>query len=352
MSGKRQHYIPRLLMRGFFSRVKNKNVSSIIYKYGCPAFENNIMKIGYEDYFYDCPEIAADNFITVRERDFILLVNNARDYCEVNDADLLNQYVVHISMRSKFFRDLIILGVEEIYSNFSGYFSQNGTGLDAFLKSMSTEDKIRRIIISILEEKNIPRNEENIQFAMDRFHGTKDGIFDGIKKRVASEFQNIDKVISRMPCDIKKQHIMAIYADDEPTGWLEKLKNIEWSVVCPENGEYLIFGDCGPLIRDNYTYKPLITSSGAIEFIFFPVSFNRLLVGVNKDVVSKLDDMSELINFDDINTACAEMSSNFFISNARHERNEYYHAKIGSKWKELFDFKELFGDLLREKKLV
>ena len=52
MSGKRQHYIPRMLLRNFFSRIVKEEFYTWVYRKNSKEYESNIINVGVEGYFY------------------------------------------------------------------------------------------------------------------------------------------------------------------------------------------------------------------------------------------------------------------------------------------------------------
>src|ERR1051326_8081276 len=141
MSGKRQHEIPRFLMRGFASRVepklnKDDSVFVWVYRKRIEPFESNTLNVGAEGRFYDDGTLNVDDEITELEKTFSPAVNEARqldDGSKISDQTLF-EFIVNLTVRTKHLRDSIAgigeFAVDRIlrqfsnYENFRAYFIQ------------------------------------------------------------------------------------------------------------------------------------------------------------------------------------------------------------------------------------
>lgn len=113
MAGKRQHIIPRFLMKGFASRFDGDKVFTWVYRKGVPPFEGNTKNINVERYFYgkEGEELYADGVITNLERDrFSPLVDELRnkegsvDFLSLEIADFISNTIVRTkNFRNSFF---------------------------------------------------------------------------------------------------------------------------------------------------------------------------------------------------------------------------------------------------------
>ncbi len=81
MSGKRHHFIPQFLQRGFASQSTNKDTYTWVYRKGeINSFNANIKNIGLEGYFYaENKETTLDEIITDAETEYAIYVNELRN---------------------------------------------------------------------------------------------------------------------------------------------------------------------------------------------------------------------------------------------------------------------------------
>lgn len=77
MSGKRQHFIPQFLQRGFICEKKDNQFYTWVFRKENKPFKANIEKIGIEKSFYTADnDYALDNSITDIEGQFASMVSN------------------------------------------------------------------------------------------------------------------------------------------------------------------------------------------------------------------------------------------------------------------------------------
>jgi Protein of unknown function (DUF4238) len=79
MAGRRQHTIPRFLLKGFASRFAGKEVFVWLYQVGRNAIETNTKNVSTNRDFYGEPGgVSVDDQITSREGDDSLLLDGLR----------------------------------------------------------------------------------------------------------------------------------------------------------------------------------------------------------------------------------------------------------------------------------
>lgn len=79
MSGKRQHFIPRFLQKGFASHTEDGEIYTWVFKKNREPFNTNLINVGVEKYFYtDQSNSIADDKITEAEDSYSKLIKNLR----------------------------------------------------------------------------------------------------------------------------------------------------------------------------------------------------------------------------------------------------------------------------------
>jgi hypothetical protein len=129
MTGKRQHYIPRLLQRGFLHDPNEEAERTWLHRRDAEPKLVGIRDVGVEDWFYsrkpDGSKRTLDDAITEFEGDLSATVNalRAMSHQESVNADLAANCVMHLVMRTNHLRNVMSKGftalVEEIQSLFT-----------------------------------------------------------------------------------------------------------------------------------------------------------------------------------------------------------------------------------------
>jgi hypothetical protein len=120
MAGKRQHYIPRLLQRGFLHDPKEEAERTWLHRRDTEPKLVGIRDVGVEDWFYsrnpDGLKPTLDEAITEFEGDLSATVNSFRamSHKASVDAVLAAECVVHLVMRTNHLRNVMSKGFTSI----------------------------------------------------------------------------------------------------------------------------------------------------------------------------------------------------------------------------------------------
>lgn len=120
MAGKKQHYIPRSLLRGFCRSENDKQEQAFVFKPGRLPYLASISDIAAERFFYsDLDEKGlktTDDRITGYENHFAPLLRNLRQVGVGQIADPLvsAEVVVHLSVRGAYLREFFSTGVRQL----------------------------------------------------------------------------------------------------------------------------------------------------------------------------------------------------------------------------------------------
>ncbi len=110
MAGKRQHYIPRFLQKGFCSKKTKKEVYTFVFTKEKGPYEPNLLNVGLERYFYGNPtESSADDKITDQEELFFEYLETLRTARKnlIVDPEICSAFVGHMILRVKHIRGSI-----------------------------------------------------------------------------------------------------------------------------------------------------------------------------------------------------------------------------------------------------
>ena len=108
MAGRRQHTIPRFILKGFQSRLNGDEVFVWLYRRGSKAVETNIKNVGTDRDFYGKPgQGTLDDQITGLEESYSTMLDMLRSQTKsgpVCDAQGIPNLIAHLSTRTRFLR--------------------------------------------------------------------------------------------------------------------------------------------------------------------------------------------------------------------------------------------------------
>lgn len=153
MAGKRQHYIPQFLQRGFVSHLDEGQAFTWVYRKNSSApFNSNIKNVGVEGHFYSvqgASDLDADPAITSFEGTLASLIERLRSgqALEASDSRAIAQLFAHLEIRTRHLRRS---------------FLEAGTGLlDELLAFASDSESFGKYFM-----REIQRNPELMREAM------------------------------------------------------------------------------------------------------------------------------------------------------------------------------------------
>ncbi len=131
MSGRKQHYIPQCLLRGFKAQSVGKKPQVVVYKRDQRPYTSSIEGVAAQRHFYS--ELSADgrktldDYITAYENRLCSLLNElcAGDSDLTIDPSLAAEVVTHLTVRAAFLRDSFNLGLRELISSTSTILSDS-----------------------------------------------------------------------------------------------------------------------------------------------------------------------------------------------------------------------------------
>ena len=123
MSGRKQHYIPQCLLRGFEASRSGKGPQVVVLRRGREPYLSSIEDVAAKRNFYS--ELShdgrktLDDLITVYESRLgsILTELRASEPGALVDSSLAAELVTHLTVRSAFLRGVFSLGFDEVISN-------------------------------------------------------------------------------------------------------------------------------------------------------------------------------------------------------------------------------------------
>ena len=307
MAGKKQHYIPQFLMRGFASKTvptKNKPIHyTWFFRNGTDPMEVPVMDVGRQDYFYGKSGVGtADEKITDAETVYYSpLVHELRNQRagSIVTSPKLCEFIAHLVTRSEYvrqvFRDVGSAAVDEVMTLFSDStllapwldqsIKKNPDYMAEYFKELFGPD-LGEFVRTFLPQTVTP---ESLEGVAEHFKETR---------------CEMDAVIAP---SVKKGHIDGLEQRLAPEKIVEELALLNWFTI--DSSASLILGDFGCLLEMNgsLNWSPIPYEHSQIENAYLPISMHRMVVGTRG---------KELLAFDPelVNEKMARISREFFIA--------------------------------------
>ena len=256
MAGRKQHFIQRLLLRGFSFDAHQDPCHVWVHKRDGKIFAPALEGYGAERDFYGHPEESdLDSRMTDIESNkfnaFLKDLRRGPDRCI--DPELASDFAIHVFLRSKNFRSMQAAGVEPLV-----------TRIRDILKSGAMVEKL--LLSGAREAQTDP--------ALQGF------IKDRVNKRrpqIQSYLDNLSRMASQLVTNQHRQVLQARLNDLSGTRRAQML-GLQWNVVTTVND--LVLGDSVVFAElTNGTYKPVTEPNDALARIWLPIQCSRVLVG-------------------------------------------------------------------------
>lgn len=317
MSGRKQHFIPLCLLRGFGRSSGRSKTQVVVYSHDNGIFLASTDGIGAERNF--CSEMSVeggadtlDNKITVYESDLgevLKRLRAASDWEPVAAADAAN-LVTHLAVRNGHLRNSASYGFQLMLEQLSRAFHDREVaaallGISSDLPSSKLVEKCKEVWRNHSLEL-IPRgiSEQQFQVIAHAF----------FKQNFSQLFELMCPLIQKVIMDLS-HNCLDIAADSQrksldaslaPPRRVQLAQSMNWIVahsVLP-----LVLPDCVSIGIDNRgIVRPLVFSeSESTDTILMPVAADRLLIGYSS---------SPKVEWQELNEKFASCSWDFYVAN-------------------------------------
>jgi hypothetical protein len=316
VSSKRQHFIPRLLLKGFASRTKGDSAFVYLFRRGETPREVNVTNVAVSRYFYGGPgEGPVDAILTGREADYAALLDELRQQ-EVRPErkTLIEEFVTHLIVRTKNARDAVALLGDAAFDAIERELetpSRRASLRQRAQENLLARPDVREALAQLPRGKRRRAGKE-----MRRVLGRLDP-----REALASLRRELEQ--HDLAGGVRAAQFKALSTLRQPRASTGLLASLEWSVV-QDSRRGLILGDLGPLALFGGQLGSPLHGGSAVEAMMLPISSECLLVGVPGGCRMPLD-------IEAVNTASAEYSREFLVAAQNTERERAYHALIGRK---------------------
>ena len=322
-ASQRQHFLPRLLLKGFAHRKSGKEYYVYEFRRGQGIHEVNIKNVAVSGSFYgDSEKIKTEQVLSVKESEYAPVLENLRKG-QIDPAHklLIDEFITHLFVRSKYIRDALTQMGQGAFDSIEKYAQPK---IPPGFRKL-----VREKILASDDFRALPRHQR-------RLMGPKlDRIIDsffltGIPTKA---FQFLRGKIDIQEL-VKRSQSEVLGKLNDPPQWKEKLEPLAWSVREYSSGIFVL-GDLGPIARfmDSDDFQAPIKGGTSLDGIFLPISSQHLLVGQRKGKTGEIDP-------DVINIASVELSRDFFVSSGNTDRERRYLLNLGKR-SSLLDEKEM-----------
>lgn len=329
MAGKRQHYLPRFLQRGFLAKPTSSSGEAErtwLHRLGSSPRLVGIGDIGVEDWFYSrkgAPgEVTLDDVITEFEKDFSKDVRNLRLSAPGStiDPEHAAKTVVHLVLRTAHVRETLSTGVASMMDEFERLFTDPARlagmlGFDSPVLGSAVADAIRDSALRLVPAGFPASFSERLLTFVMRENG------DVLAAQMISALSPLLPMLFGGLADrIRDSHNEILAKPLEDHGWVNVLSAFMWTV---EEGADLILPDAVALSRsaEGSLEALLFTGGSDTTLVLLPLAHDRMLVGRR--------DPTEAIDLSSFNAEAAAACRGFFIGTRPHEGDELA-STIGS----------------------
>lgn len=242
MAGKRQHHIPRFLLKGFASRFNRDRVFTNVFRKSGPPFESNIEKIHVAKFFYGKPsESDADAVITDREEEYVTFIQELRSHCKSTPIDSVKstRFVGHLLLRSK--------GIRQSTTAYMNQFHQ------IFQKRISSEEQIYWLLKTAIDQNRkkmadqirgklpLLLNKSERMLITKRLLDNPRMIFDYLPENAKTDFrEKCDNFLGEFGAVIKNSQLKALTLVDTNEKLLEVGEQFLWQLVYSADSNFIL----------------------------------------------------------------------------------------------------------------
>lgn len=337
MAGKNQHFIPRLLQRGFLCRKTKKRDFTFAYCKEYEPRERRIDSLGAQTHFYSGPSSdgspTLDDKITAYENNLGVRLNEWRELDPGTpiDSALASEVVTHLSSRTQSLRTTFWSGVTTLMNSMRDKLSDRDGIADIFGLEDNSADSvlassIRQAVRNRPEFKllcsalDIPASVfEKLMLFLFREHFAS---FSGLLSRYVNT--ELLPVLKLTPDTVHQSHNEALSTLMDEGDKRSDFREMLWSIEGPAHGEFILPDCVSVSIGSSGQFAPFIVSEDKVrDFVLLPISHDRMLVG------RRLKDFSPDLSV--FNREAAACSASFFVAKTLNDELSGFRNLIGSR---------------------
>jgi hypothetical protein len=318
MAGKRQHFIPRFLLRGFSSHIEGAEAYTWVYRATGKPFNTNVRNVAVEGKFYsEAQDHSADEVITDAETSLAALVSAWRELgTGPVDATAAAQLVAHLEVRTRHLRE-----------TFAGTTVEFVERAFAPAKQPLWAEHIRHLL---LRDPSVMRNAITREIAR---RGLPQAMAGPMYQWALTELPNldvgpmVDDLMAKMrqvapsiiPDGVKRGHLKALRAEVAPATRVAHYKRFSFRLQRFPPGALPLPDSIAVCERPDGLLSPLLADLRDLKSVALPLASDTLLVGGHTHYPA-----------DQLRRACARCSLEFFVASRRATELEQLTSEIGA----------------------
>ncbi len=323
MSGKRQHFIPRFLQKGFASRSIGGETFVWVFRKGVSPYNPNINNVGVEGYFYsEGEDTEVDDSITEAEGQFANLIDQLRTESTARvPGTLVANLIAHLEIRTKHLRESALLASEYFTSRILGFVADDGPYVDRLEKRLlSDKSALRAALTEEFAKRGMPLHfvEPALTMAAPRLPAMMPGIRAELAKIAQIVRQRLPNTLEK---SAKSAHINLLRKNVSPEQRAQRYAALQYAVLeLPGSG--FVLGDSIVLFRvsGQRRYKAFPDKDDVLEAVFLPLSSERILMGAPGATFALPPELKQGI---------ARCSMDHFIASENTQDNRDLHIQVG-----------------------
>jgi len=325
MAGKRQHFIPQFLQKGFASRMVRDEAFIWVYRKGTQPFNTNINNVGVEGFFYsEDDDRELDESITDSEKYFSSLVANLRSGEPVVSlgAERLAQLLAHFEVRTKHIRQSFLESGTHLLDEllkfagdtkaFGSYFQRKTKQDPSLMRDAMSEELKKHGLPQTMLPQVMQLSAPLLEQAMPNLLSQMPAIAEHLRAIMPSKLKGA----------AKSGHIKALNKTLAPEVKVRLYVNLNYRLVHSAEASFPL-GDSVVLfhIEGERAFKPFFEKDDILKAVLLPISPHHVLVGSADDYQPDLSSLPREI---------ARCSLEYFISSEASEANAQLSESIGA----------------------
>lgn len=315
MSGRRHHYIPQFLQRGFASHFTSKDFYTWVYrKDDINPFNSNIKNIGMEgDFYSEDKDTSLDKAITESESEFGLFIDELRkaDYSSKVNQAISAKLIAHLEARTKNIRINFRNAGTHVVNEMAKYLQDSANCEQFVRKQVLVEAK--GMIDKELLKRNVPRHY---------LPKARAALAPLIEQQIPEMTLNMSLMMKHLLENLptlfnnsaKSGHVKALTKSHTPPIKVSIYEKLNFQII-DTGGIKIPLGDSGVIFNTecDREFKPYFEKGNKLLAAILPISTDRILVGSIK---------GHSIDINKIPSAVASCSLQYFISSDNNNENE------------------------------
>jgi len=332
LAGRKQHFIPQGLQRGFEAKHTGLKTQVYVYHPGRPSYLASTDGVAAERHFYSNPSIdgigSLDDQITAfesHELNLILQQLRAAENGPV-DAEYAAIAIAHLTARTAHVRGTMTSLMDGALSQFRSIVADAASTRQlAGIDSKGIKSPINEMIQDELSKVGLGEFPEKFRLTLGRIVEFRlrerfDQLFHQAKDQFGSVFESFE---TRMAETIAKGHTKALSEMLVSQERVRVLRALDWRVICVDHDDVrFILPDCVAVATSGsgQEFRPLaMLAADDIVTIVMPISSRQLLVGGPSE-----------FDVHEINRQFARSCFKFFISSRQNGQVDALAESIGA----------------------